>query len=373
MRPEILEAMLPYYKENFGNASSLHSLGRTARVAIDEAREKIAKALGCETSEIVFTGSGTEADNQAIKGVAYANKKKGDHIITSKIEHHAVLHTCQYLEKHGFRVTYLPVDEHALVDPSQVEKAINDKTILVTIMHANNEVGTIEPVEEIGKIAKAKGVYFHTDAIQTFGKLPTKVKELGVDLLSVSAHKIYGPKGVGALYVRKGTKIDALLHGGHHERNRRASTENVAGIVGLGKATELALAEMEEEKKRLINLRERLYNGIKDKIKHIIRNGHPKKCLPGTLSLCFEYVEGESIILSLDLKGIAVSSGSACTSGSLEPSHVLSAMGIPPTTAQGSIRFSLGRENTEEEIDYTIEVLVEVIACLREISPFKGK
>jgi len=370
LREEVLEAMLPYLREHFGNASSLHSFGIKARQAIEEARGKVAQALGCEPREVVFTGSGTEADNQAIKGVAYANRERGDHIITSRIEHHAVLHTCQYLEKQGFRVTYLPVDKYGIVDPDDVRRAITDRTILITIMHANNEVGTIQPIAEIGRIAREKGVYFHTDAVQTVGKLPTKVDVLGVDLLSLSAHKIYGPKGVGALYIRRGTRIDSLLHGGHHEWGKRASTENVAGIVGLARALELRMGEMEEEARRLTALRERLYEGIRERIDHIRLNGHPTQRLPGTLSICFEYIEGESIIMGLDLVGVAVSSGSACTSASLEPSHVLLAMGIHPAVAQGSIRFSLGRGNTEEQVDYVIEQLPPIVARLREMSIF---
>jgi len=361
---------MPYLKENFGNASSVHSLGIRARGAIEETRGKVAQALGCKAKEVVFTGCGTESDNLAIKGVAYANQDKGDHIITSRIEHHAVLHACQYLEKQGFRVTYLPVDGYGQVDPDDVRKAITDKTILITIMHANNEVGTIQPIAEIGRIAKERGIYFHTDAIQTVGKLPTKVDELGVDLLSLSAHKLYGPKGVGALYIRKGTKLHSLLHGGSHEWNRRAGTENVAGIVGLGKAIELAMEGIEEEVRYLTTLRERLYEGMRSRIDHIRLNGHPTQRLPGTLSICFEYIEGESIIMGLDLKGVAVSSGSACTSASLEPSHVLLAMGVPPAIAQGSVRFSLGRDNTEEQVDYVIEELPPIVARLREISMF---
>jgi len=370
LREEVLEAMLPYLREHFGNASSLHSFGIRARRAIEEARGKVAQALGCKPREIIFTGSGTEADNQAIKGVAYANRKKGDHIITSRIEHRAVLHSCQYLEKQGFRVTYLPVDKYGMVDPDDVRRAITDKTILITIMHANNEVGTIQPIAEIGRIARERGVYFHTDAVQTVGKLPTRVDELGVDLLSLSAHKLYGPKGVGALYIRRGTKVDPFLHGGHQERGRRASTENVAGIVGLARALELRMGEMEEEARRLTALRERLYEGIRERIDHIRLNGHPTQRLPGTLSVCFEYIEGESIIMGLDLAGVAVSSGSACTSASLEPSHVLLAMGVSPAIAQGSVRFSLGRDNTEEQVDYVIEELPPIVARLREISIF---
>ncbi len=373
LRAEVLEAMLPYLKEEFGNASSIHAFGRRAAMGINEAREKVAGALGCRPEEVVFTGCGTEADNLAIKGVAYAHRERGDHIITTRIEHHAVLHTCQYLEKQGFQVTYLPVDEYGMVDPDDVRKAITDRTILVSVMHANNEVGTVQPLAEIGRIAKEKGVTFHTDAVQTFGKLPTKVDELGVDLFSLSAHKLYGPKGVGALYVRKGTRLDSLLHGGHHERNRRAGTENVAGIVGLGRTVELALTEMEEEAHRQATLRERLWEGIAANVEGVRRNGHPTQALPGTLNVCFEYIEGESIILSLDMKGVAVSSGSACTSDFLEPSHVLLAMGVPPAIVQGSIRFSLGRDNTAEQVDYVLAELPAIIERLRAMSPFSER
>jgi len=371
--PEVVKAMLPYYEDVFGNASSIHQFGQQARMAIDEAREKVAEFIGAKPEEIVFTSSGTESDNFAIKGVAYANEEKGRHIITSSIEHHAVLNTCKFLGKHGFKITYLPVDRYGVVNPDDVRKAITDDTILISIMHANNEVGTIEPIAEIGKIAKEKEIYFHTDAVQSIGKIPINVNELNIDLLSLSGHKLYGPKGIGVLYIRKGTRIQPLIHGGHHERNRRAGTENVPGIVGLGKAIEIAKLSMEKESIYLTNLRDRLYNGIKEKIDNIYLNGHPVNRLPNTLNLSFEFVEGESIILNLDMKGVAVSSGSACTSGSLEPSHVLKAMGVEPAIAQGSIRFSLGKDNTEEEIDYVIEILPEIIFRLREMSPLYKK
>ena len=365
LRAEVREAMLPYLQEEFGNASSIHTFGRQAAKGINRAREQVAGALGCRPEEVVFTGGGTEADNQAIKGVAYAYRGKGDHIITTQIEHHAVLHTCQYLERQGFGVTYLPVDVYGVVDPDDVKKAITSRTILISVMHANNEVGTVQPLAEIGRIAREKDVLLHTDAIQTFGKLPTRVDELGVDLLSLSAHKLYGPKGVGALYVRQGTRLDPLLHGGHHERNRRAGTENVAGIVGLGRAVELALAEMEEEAGRLASLRERLWDGIAANVEGVQRHGHPTQALPGTLNVCFEYIEGESIVLGLDMKGIAVSSGSACTAGALDPSHVLLAMGLEPGIAQGAVRFSLGRENTVEQVDYVVAALQGVVKPLQ--------
>ncbi|MFN3966081.1 MAG: cysteine desulfurase NifS [Endomicrobiia bacterium] len=377
--PEVVKAMLPYYEEIFGNPSSIHMFGQEAKKTIEEARQKIADFLFAKPEEIFFTSGGTESNNLAIKGVVYANQERGKHIITSLIEHHAVLNPCKYLEKKGFKVTYLPVDKYGLVDPDDVKKAITKETILVTIMHANNEVGTIEPISEIGKVIREISentnhkIYFHTDAVQSVGKIPVNVKELNVDLLSLSGHKIYGPKGIGAIYIRKGTKIEPLLHGGHHERNRRAGTENVAGIVGLGKAIEIAKENMQKEIEYLTKLRDKLYNGIIEKIENVYLNGHPTKRLPNTLNVCFEFVEGESIILNLDMKGIAVSSGSACTSGSLEPSHVLSAMGVPPAIAQGSIRFSLGKDNTEEDIDYVLEVLPEIVQRLRSMSPLYKK
>ena len=367
--PEVVKEMLPYFEEVFGNASSIHLFGQQARKAVDGAREKLAEFIGAKPEEIVFTSGGTEADNFAIKGIAYANESKGKHIITSSIEHHAVLNTCKYLEKQGFQVTYLPVDEYGFVDPGDMMKAINKETILITIMHANNEVGTIEPISEIGKIAKGKEIIFHTDAVQSLGKIPVDVNELNVDLLSLSAHKIYGPKGIGALYIRKGTRIQPLIHGGHHEKNRRAGTENVPGIAGLGKAIEIVKTSIDKESIYLTDLRNRLCSGISEKIDCVYLNGHSGKRLPNTLNMSFEFVEGESIILNLDMKGVAVASGSACTSGSLEPSHVLKAMGVAPAVAQGSIRFSLGKDNTEEDIDYVLEVLPEIISRLRAMSP----
>lgn len=371
--PEVLEAMLTYFNDSFGNPSSIHQFGQQARKAIDEAREKVANFISAKPEEIVFTSGGTEADNFAIKGVIYANEQNGGHIITSSIEHHAVLNPCEYLEKKGFKVTYLPVDKYGLIDPEETKKAITKETILITIMHANNEVGTIEPIAEIGRIAKERNITLHTDAVQSAGKIPVSVNELHVDLLSLSGHKIYGPKGIGVLYIRKGTRIQPLIQGGHHEKNRRAGTENVPAIVGLGKAIEIAKDTMEKESIRLTNLRNKLCGGIAEKIDHVLLNGHPGKRLPNTLNMSFEFVEGESIILNLDLKGIAVSSGSACTSGSLEPSHVLKAMGVEPAIAQGSIRFSLGKDNTEEDVDYVLEVLPEIIIRLREMSPLYRK
>ncbi len=368
LREEVLDAMMPYLREEFGNASSLHSYGMQARRAIEGAREQVATGLGAQPREIVFTGCGTESDNQAVKGIAFAKRGQGDHIITSQIEHKAVLETCQYLEKQGFRVTYLPVDKYGTVNPNDVARAITEQTVLVSVMFANNEVGTIQPIAEIGKMCRERGVCFHTDAVQAVGKLPIDVNELGIDLLSLSAHKFYGPKGVGALYARRGVKMDPLLHGGHQERGRRAATENVAGIVGLGKAIELRLEEMESEAERLAALRDRLCDGISELIESVHLNGHPTDRLPGTLDMGFEYIEGEGIIMGLDLAGVAVSSGSACTSASLEASHVLLAMGIEPALAQGSIRFSLGRGNTDADVDYVLEKLLPIVERLRAMS-----
>lgn len=374
LHPEVLEAMLPYYKEAFGNPSTIYSFGQETRKATDEARETVANLIGASPEEIIFTSGGTEADNLALKGVPAALEKKGKHIVASSIEHHAVLSTLKYLEKRGCKVSFLPVDEHGWLDPGEVEEAITSQTVLISVMHANNEVGTIEPISEIGEIAQKAGIYLHTDAVQTIGKIKVNVDDLKVDLLSLSAHKFYGPKGVGALYVRKGTRIRPLLHGGYQERRRRAGTENVAGIVGLGKAAEIAPKEMVQQSRRESNLRDRLEKMIRENINHCQLNGHPTQRLPNTLNISFEFIEGESLILNLDLKGIAASSGSACTSGSLEPSHVLMAMGVAPEIAQGSIRFSLGRDNQKEDIDYTVENLVEIVTRLREMSPlFVGR
>jgi len=370
---EVVEAMKPYFTQKYGNPNSIHSFGQEAREAVEEAREKIARLIGANPSEIVFTAGGTEADNYAIKGIAWANQKKGNHIITSQIEHHAVLHSCQFLEKHGFKVTYLKVDKYGLIDPEDVKKAITGQTILVTIMHANNEIGTIEPIKEIGKIVKEAGIYFHTDSVQTTGHIPIEVNDLGVDMLSISGHKLYGPKGVGALYLRKGTKIVNLIDGGAQEKNRRAGTENVTGMVGLGKAVELAekrLAGGEVDK--VVKLRDKLITGIMDQIENVRLNGHSTKRLPGNANICFEFIEGESMLLNLDMKGVAASSGSACTSGSLEPSHVLLAIGLPPEIAHGSLRLTLGKDNTEEDIDYVLDILPKIIEKLRALSPFTG-
>ena len=370
MREEVLEAMLPYYRDVYGNASSIHYFGRQARIAVDKARQSVAILLGAASpEEIIFTSGGTESDNFAIKGVAHALRKKGDHIITMSIEHSAVLNSCRALEKDGYKVTYLPVDGYGLVSIDDLKNAITDKTVLISIMYANNEVGTIEPIAEIGALAKEKGICFHTDAVQAVGKIAFKVKDLPIDLLSMSSHKIYGPKGVGAIYIRKGTKIDIVMHGGHQEMGKRAGTENVGGIVGLGKAAELAEKDAIEEPKKLCQLRDYLYKEIMAKIPHVRLNGAPEKRLPNTLNVGFKYLEGESIMLNLDMEGIAVSTGSACTSGTLEPSHVLTAMGIDAADAQGSIRFSLGRDNTKEDMDYVILVLPSIIQRLRDMSP----
>lgn len=369
VKPEVLEAMMTFFTEKYGNASSIYSIGRKSKKAIEEARDAVAFALDAQSKEIFFTGSGTEADNWAIKGVAYANKDKGKHIITTNIEHHAVLHTCNYLEKEGFEVTYLPVDKDGLIDPEQVREAIRPDTILVSIMYANNEIGTIQPIAEIGKITKEKGVFFHTDAVQAIGNIKIDVKDINADLLSLSAHKFYGPKGIGVLYVRRGTKITSFIHGGAQERGRRASTENVAGIVGLGKAIEIANQNIDDYNSKLLELRERTIGEVLNKIPYVHLNGHRQKRLPGNVNFSFEFIEGESLLLMLDAKGIAASSGSACTSGSLDPSHVLLAIGLPHEIAHGSLRLTFGAENTNSDIDYLMEVLPDIVGKLREMSP----
>ncbi len=367
--PEVVREMLPFFNQIYGNPSSVYQLAQRAKGAVEEAREKIARLINAKAREIVFTSGGTEADNMALKGMAYANKGWGNHIITSKIEHYAVLNTCGWLERQGFKVTYISVDRYGMIDLDELKKSLTDKTILISIMHANNEVGIIEPIAEISKIAQEMGICFHTDAVQTVGKIPLDVKKLGVNLLSISGHKLYGPKGVGALYIRQDVKISPLIHGGHHERNKRAGTENVPGIVGLGKACEIIAKEMPDEGKRLKMLRDKLYKGLNTRIDEIALNGHLQDGLPGILNISVKYVEGESMLLNLDLDGICVSSGSACTSGSLEPSHVLLAMGIPPEDAHGSLRFSLGRDTTTEDIDRVIEVLPPIVEKLRAMSP----
>ncbi len=370
VRAEVAEEMYKYIKDNFGNPTSLHYFGRQVRNAVEEAREKVATSIGAGTNEIVFTSGGTESDNMAIHGVAYANKNKGNHIITSAVEHHAVINTVKALGKEGFTITILPVDKYGMVDPDDVVNAITEKTILVTIMHANNEVGTIQPIKEISKITREYGVIFHTDAVQSFGKIPVNVDDLGVDLLTISGHKIYAPKGIGALYIRKGTRWrQSLFHGGAQERLRRAGTENVPGIMALGKACELATSDLEAEAAHLNKLRDRLIEEVTGKISHVSVTGHPTQRIPGHASFCFQFIEGESMLLSLDMKGVAASSGSACTSGSLEPSHVLLSMGIPHEIAHGSIRLTLGRDNTEEDVDYFMEVMQPIVERLRSMSP----
>ena len=366
--PRVVEAMLPYFSQAYGNASSIYALGRAAHKALDEAREKIAAILGCRPTELIFTGGGSESDNLAIKGVAQASQKKGNHIITSAIEHHAVLHTCQYLEKFGYEVTYLPVDHFGRVNPADVEQAITDRTILVSIMYANNEVGTIQPLSEISQICRARRIPFHTDAVQAGGALDLNVNRLGVDLLSLSAHKFYGPKGVGVLYIRQGTRILPQLQGGSQERYRRAGTENVAGIVGLGEALRLAYADLEQTNSRLCALRDQLIERLL-KIPGAHLTGHPTERLPNNASFCFEGIEGESVLLNLDMLGIAASSGSACTSASLDPSHVLLALGIPVELAHGSLRLTLGKENTQQDIDTIVDALPDILEKLRALSP----
>lgn len=366
----VIEVMAPYFNKYYGNPSSLYALAQESAKAREAAREKVAKLLNAKVGEIIFTSGGTEANNFAIKGVAFANENKGNHIITSKIEHHSVFNTCKWLEKRGFDVSYIGVDKYGIVNLDELENSITDKTILITIMHANNEVGTIEPLSEIARVAKDNNIYLHTDAVQTVGKVRVEVNELGVALLTLSGHKFYGPKGVGALFIKKGTKIDSLLHGGHHEQNKRAGTENVPGIVGLGVACEIAMEEMEGENKRLRDLRDSLEEGLTERIEDIIVNGHPEKRLSGVLSICIKHIEGESMLLHLDNNSIAASSGSACTSGSLEPSHVLTSMGIPPEVAHGSLRFSLGRSNKESDVDKVIDVLPSIVSKLRAMSPF---
>lgn len=370
VRQEVRDKMLPFYGELFGNPSSAHSFGQEVKVPLEEARQRIAGQLGASTAQIVFTSGGTESDNYAIKGVAFAAEK--GHIITALTEHPAVLQTVSWLAKKGFDATYLEVDSKGLVDPDDLRKALRPDTILVSIMHVNNEVGTIQPIEELGAITREAGVYFHTDAVQSFGKLPTNVDELNVDLLSVAAHKIYGPKGVGALYIRKGTRIDPLIIGGAQEKRRRSGTENIAGIVGFGEAIVLAEAEREEVYERLTLLRQKLVQGIGERIPEVVINGDPERNFPSTVSASVSHVEGESLLLSLDMEGIAVSTGSACSSGSLEPSHVLVAMGIDTVLAQGTLRFSMGRGTTQAEIDHLLDVFPPIVERLRKMSPLSA-
>jgi cysteine desulfurase len=366
--PRVFEAMKPFLADQFGNPSSIYRAGQDVRRVVEDAREKIAALLNAKPKEVVFTSGGTESDNTSIKGIAL-NRGKG-HIITSVIEHPAVLKVVEWLEKQGFTATYVPVGSDGLIDPEEVRKAIQPDTIVVSIMHANNEIGTIQPIEEIAAIAHERDIVFHTDAVQTYGKVPIHVEEMGIDLLSLSAHKIYGPKGTGVLYVRKGTRFDPCVHGGHQEWGRRGGTENVAGIVGLGKATEIAMSEMEEDEKRIRKLRDRLEAGLAERIKDILFNGHREKRLHNLANVCIKFVEGEAMLLRLDYQGIAASSGSACTSGSLEPSHVLLAIGLPAEIAHGSLRFSFGKANTETDVDRVLEVLPPVVEKLRAMSAF---
>lgn len=367
--PEVVDAMLPYFTETYGNPSSIYNEGRTARVAVEKAREQVANAIGASPKEIYFTGSGSEADNWALRSTARALSKKGNHIITSAVEHHAVLHTCQDLEKQGFEVTYLPVDKYGMVSPDDVKAAIKDTTIMISIMFANNEIGTIMPIAEIGKIAKEAGVVFHTDAVQAVGNVEIDVKAMNIDMLSLTAHKFHGPKGCGALYVRQGVKLMSFITGGAQERMRRAGTENVPGIVGLGKAIELATANIKEKQEKLTALRDRYIKKVLETVPYSRLNGHPTERLAGNANISFEYIEGEGLLLSLDQKGIAASSGSACTSGSLDPSHVLLAIGLKHEQAHGSLRTSFGEDTTVEDIDYMVDAIAEIVARLRSMSP----
>lgn len=369
LKQEVLDTMRPFLTQQYGNPSSIYTLGREAKKAIDNAREQVAKAINAQANEIFFTGSGTEADNWAIKGVAYANKQKGKHIITSSIEHHAVLHTCEFLEKEGFEITYVPVDNEGLLDLNELKKSIRPDTILISVMLANNEIGTIQPIKEISQIAKDNGIYLHTDAVQAVGSIPVDVNDLGVDLLSLSGHKFYGPKGVGVLYIKNGTKISPLINGGGQEKGKRAGTENVANIVGIGKAIELATKDIPTYSRHLQELRDMTTEEILKTIPHSRLNGHKEKRLPGNVNISFEYIEGESILLMLDSKGIAASSGSACTSGSLDPSHVLLAIGLPHEIAHGSLRLTFGEENTKDDVKYLLEILPPIIEKLRAMSP----
>ncbi len=371
LRREVLETLREAQETLFGNASSIHTAGQQAKRMLEDSREQVAASIGADPVEIVFTSGGTESDNLALRGTARALRRKGDHIITSSIEHHAVLNCCKSLESEGFRLSYIPVDPSGVLNVQSLLRELRPETILISVMLANNETGTLQPVSEIGKIARERGIVIHTDAVQAVGKIPVDVNDLGVDLLSLSAHKVYGPKGVGALYIRKGTPIEPILFGGHHERGMRPGTENVPGIAAFAAALRLATEELEETRCRLRKLRDRLWTGISERIDLVRRNGSPERTLPNILNVSFDGIEGESLLLNLDLLGIAVSTGSACTSGSTEPSHVLLAMGIPPRTAEGGIRFSLGRDNTESQIDKVLEVLPEVVNRLRQVSGVK--
>lgn len=365
----VFDEMQPYFIEHYGNPSSVYSIASESKRAINVARERVAQSIGAMEREIYFTNGGTESDNWAIKGITEAYSDKGKHIITTKIEHHAVLHTCEYLEKQGYEVTYLDVDEDGLINIEDLEKSIRPDTILITIMFANNEIGTIEPIKEIGKVAKKHGVIFHTDAVQAFGHLPIDVNEMNIDLLSASGHKVNGPKGVGFLYVRKSVKLKAFIHGGAQERQRRAGTENVPGIVGLGAAAKIATKHMEERTKHLTKLRDYLIEQIEKNVKFIRLNGHRTKRLPNNVNFCFRFIEGEALLISLDMEGICASSGSACTSGSLDPSHVLLAIGLPHEIAHGSLRLTLSHSTTQEELDYVVEQLKDIVTRLRNMSP----
>ena len=373
VRKEVLDKMLPFFSENYGNPSSVYEIGARSKTYINEARKKVADAIGCDPKELFFTSCGSEADNWAIKGAAFANRKKGNHIITSAIEHHAVLHTLQYLEKQGFEVTYLPVNEFGEISLDDLKNAIKDTTILITVMFANNEIGTIEPIEEIAKIAKEHGILFHTDAVQAIGAVEIDVKKMGIDMLSMSGHKFNGPKGVGALYVRRGVKIDNFVHGGGQENGRRAGTENTPGIIGLAEAIEIATKNIPEKAKKISELRDYAIAEIEKRIPYCRLNGHRTKRLCGNINFSFEFIEGESLLLMLDIKGVAASSGSACTSGSLDPSHVLLGIGLKHEIAHGSLRISLGYQNTKEEIDYLLDILPSIVQRLRDMSPLYDK
>ena len=366
---EVLKEMLPYFSENYGNPSSIYKLGRNNRRAVEEAREKVAKAINAEPNEIYFTAGGSESDNTAIRGIAYAYKQRGNHIITSKIEHPAVLETCKQLEKEGFEVSYIGVDEKGIVNLEELKKSIKETTTLITIMFANNEIGTIEPIKEIGKIAKENNIIFHTDAVQAVGSVKIDVKEMNIDSLSLSGHKFYGPKGIGALYVKKSVRFQKFVNGGHQEKNKRAGTENVPGIVGLGKAIEVAYSNLEEHNKKIKELRDYYVEEVKKRIPYIKINGDMENRLPGNSNISFRFIEGEGLLLNLDLKGICASSGSACTSGSLDPSHVLLAIGLPHEIAHGSLRITIGKYNTKEEVDYLLNNLEEIVSRLRNMSP----
>lgn len=373
LHPEVYDLLCQFMKDTFGNPSSIHSFGREAKKWVDEARQQVAALIGAQSDEVIFTGSGTEADNLALIGTARAKRDKGNHIITTSIEHPAVLNTCKFLEKNGCEVTYLPVDGHGLVDPDEVRRAIRPETILISVMHANNEIGTIEPIREIAAIAREHEILVHTDAVQTAGKIPVNVSDLGVDLLTISSHKIYGPKGIGALYKKKSVRLLPIIFGGGQERKLRSGTENTLGIVGFGKAAEIAARDLQQESERTRKLRDKLISGIFDLIPQVKLNGHPELRLPHNANISFSYIEGESMLLSLDLKGIAASSGSACSSQALHPSHVLTAIGLPHELVHGSLRMTLGRANSEEDIDYVLEVLPDIIKRLRSFSPLAAR